>query len=309
MRGVLWDWADRHHCGELDGGKREGRPPVLAGKYVSKNVLLPPDKSKAEKIRCAVSEHQRHRWFGSLKSSQALAQSVFGAIYAFDRLDLLQDVRTECWRPAFFEDHKGWTLEFEHEVDNLNEPRPTSVDVLLSGPENRVSIECKFTEQEFGTCSRPRLGPRDARYAEEHCNGKYQVQRQRQSRCTLTEIGIRYWEHLPHLFDWSPDRDLVPCPFKDVYQLARNALVAALTPDGRPNPSIGHALVVYDARNPKFQNGGAAENQWNQAVDACRMPGLLRRLSWQRLMTAISRAPELAYLVQGISQKYGLEPD
>ena len=308
MRGVLWDWADRHHCGELDGGKREGRPPVLAGKYVSKNVLLPPDKSKAGKIRRAVSEHQRHRWFGSLKSSQALAQSVFGAIYAFDRLDLLQDVRTECWRPAFFEDHKGWTLEFEHEVDNLGEPRPTSVDVLLSGPENRVSIECKFTEQEFGTCSRPRLGPCDARYAKEHCNGNYQVQRQRQSRCTLTEIRIRYWEHLPHLFDWSPDRDLVPCPFKEVYQLARNALVAALTPDGRLNPSIGHALVVYDARNPKFRNGRAAE-QWNQAVDACRMPGLLRRLSWQRLMTAISRARELSYLVQGISQKYGLEPD
>ena len=308
IRRVLWDWADGHHCGELDGGKREGRPPVLGGKSVSKNVLLPQD-AKAEKIRCAVSEPQRHRWFGSLKSSQALAQSVFGALHAFERLDLLKNVLAECGRPAFFEDYRGWTLNFEHEVGSLGEPRPTSVDVLLSGPEERVPIECKFTEQEFGTCSRPRLCPCDAKYAEQHCNGNYEVQRQRQSRCTLTEIGIRYWEHLPHLFDWSADRDLVPCPFKDVYQLARNALVAALTPDGRPNPSIGHALVVYDARNPEFRNGGVAEKQWNQAVDACRMPGLLRRLSWQRLMTAISRAPELGYLVQGISQKYGLEPD
>ena len=35
---LLWEWADGHHCGELDGGKREGRPPVLAGKSVPKNV-------------------------------------------------------------------------------------------------------------------------------------------------------------------------------------------------------------------------------------------------------------------------------
>ena len=134
IRRVLWDWADGHHCGELDGGKREGRPPVLGGKSVSKNVLLPQD-AKAEKIRCAVSEPQRHRWFGSLKSSQALAQSVFGALHAFERLDLLKNVLAECGRPAFFEDYRGWTLNFEHEVGSLGEPRPTSVDVLLSGPE------------------------------------------------------------------------------------------------------------------------------------------------------------------------------
>ena len=182
IREVLWEWADKHHCGELDGGKREGRPPVLAGKSVSKNVLLPQDESKAEEIRCAVSEPQRHRWFGSLKSSQALAQSVFGALHAFERLDLLKNVLAECGRPAFFEDCRGWAFEFEYEVSSLGEPRPTSVDVLLSGPEERVPIECKFTEQEFGTCSRPRLCPCD----EQHCNGKYQVQRQRQSRCALT---------------------------------------------------------------------------------------------------------------------------
>ena len=308
VRRLLWYWADRHHQGELDGGKREQRPPVLAGKFREKNVLVPPyNESKARDIRNVIPFDRRHQRFGSLKSSQALTQSVFGALHSFGRLDLLQDVRAECGRPAFFNNHLGWTLDFEHEVRCLGEkPRGrTSVDVLLSGPEERIAIECKFTEDKFGCCSRPSLSTDNTDY----CNGKYQVQRQRHSRCTLTEIGIRYWEHLPHLFDWPADRDHVPCPFKDVYQLARNALVAALTPDGKPNRTVGHALVVYDARNPGFRGGGEAERQWNQAIATCRMPGLLRRLSWQRLMTTSACVPELKYLVDGVREKYGIEPD
>ena len=306
---TLWTWADQHHEGELDSGKRQGRPPVLAGGTASKNVLVPSDGSKVDEIRAAIPRNQRHWWFRSLKSSQALTQSVFGALRAFNRLDLLQNMSAECGRPAFFEDHRGWAFDFEHEVRCLKEPRPTSVDVLLSGPEKRVAIECKFTEQEFGTCSRPRLRPSDATYSEQHCDRNYKVQRQRRNRCALTEIGIRYWDHLPHLFDWPADRNHEPCPFGDVYQLVRNALAASLTPDGELDPTGGHALVVYDARNPEFQADGKAGRQWEAAFGACLVPGLVRRLSWQRVMAAATRAPELAYLVDCVRKKYGLEPD
>ena len=190
----------------------------------------------------------------------------------------------------------------------LNEPRPTSVDVLLNGAGRRVAIECKLTEQDFGTCSRTRLRPGDSAYSEQHCNGIYQVQRQRRNRCALTEVGIRYWDHLPQLFDWPADRDYQSCPFGDVYQLARNALAATLTPDGVLDPAGGHAVVVYDARNPEFHGNGRAKRQWELAVSACRVPGLVRRLSWQRLMTAAVHARELAYLVNDMRKKYGLEP-
>ena len=44
----------------------------------------------------------------------------------------------------------GWTV-----CRGLKETRPTSIDVLLSGPQKRIAIECKFTEQEFGAGSRP----------------------------------------------------------------------------------------------------------------------------------------------------------
>ena len=33
---TLWTWADRHHGGELDGGKQQGRPPVLERGVASK---------------------------------------------------------------------------------------------------------------------------------------------------------------------------------------------------------------------------------------------------------------------------------
>ena len=172
----------------------------------------------------------------------------------------------------------------------------------LRGSRKRVAIECKFTERAFGTCSRPRLHPSGTGY----CDGSYRIQRGRSKRCALAEIGIRYWEHLPQLFDWPADRNYVPCPFGDVYQLARNVLAAALTPDGNLDPATGHAVVVYDARNPEFRGNGKAGKQWTLATAACRVPGLMRRVSWQRLMLAVARAPELAYLVDGVGRKYGL---
>lgn len=168
----------------------------------------------------------------------------------------------------------------------------------MSGPEGRrVAVECKFTESEFGTCSRPRL---------QHCDGNYQIQHGRQSRCALTEIDIRYWDYLPELFDRPSDRDHCPCPFGTVYQLARNALAATVSPNGDINPTGGHVLVLYDARNPAFQGKGEAERQWDAALTACRVPGLLRRASWQSLMSALAKAPELRWLVDGMHEKYGI---
>lgn len=111
---TLWAWANQHHQGELDGGKRAGRPLVLERQFASANVLVPT--SKANKIRASIHPNQRHRRFRSLKSSQALAQSAFGAIRAFDRLDLLQGVNAECGRPAFFNNNSGWALDFKHQV-------------------------------------------------------------------------------------------------------------------------------------------------------------------------------------------------
>ena len=306
--GKLWDWADRHHVSELDGKGRIRRPPVLRPEFGAKSVLVPPDPAKASAVVSAVPDGERHRWFRSFKSSQALAQSVFGAVVAFGHLDVLDGILADCGRPAFLADTRSTSLVLEHNVRNLGEPRPTSVDVFLEARSRRVAIECKFMEREFGTCSRTRLRPDDSNYAEQHCDGNYRIQRGRRTRCALTEIGVRYWTFLPGLFNWGAGRDLRPCPFSGTYQLARNALAATVTADGCSR-GLGHVLVIYDARNPEFAAGGAAQRQYESALAACRVPGLLRRLSWQRLAGALTGAPEFAYLVAGLAGKYGIRPE
>ena len=281
---------------------------MLRPEYASRAVLVPPDPARASGVLGSVPDRERHRWFRSFSSSQSLTQSVFGAVHAFGRLDLLDSAVAECGRPAFLEDTRGASLALEHNVRSLDEPRPTSVDVWLEAGSRRVAVECKFTEREFGVCSRPRLRPRDFNYDEQHCDGSYRVQRRRRERCTLTEIGIRYWTYLPELFNWAADRDLRPCPFSEVYQLARNALAATVTAGGLDLGS-GHVLIVYDARNPEYAAGGAAQRQYEAVVRACRVPGLFRRLSWQCLAGAFAGTPELAYLVAGLEGKYGIRPE
>ena len=308
LLGRLWGWADRYHSRELDGGSRVGRPPVLRAEFASKAVLVPPDPARASGVVSAIPSKARHRWFRSFKSSQSLAQSVFGAVRSFGRLDLLDGVVAECGRPAFLEDASGASLVLEHEVRSLGEPRPTSVDVLLDAGSKRVAVECKLTERKFGVCSRTQLRPGDPKYAEQHCDGNYRVQRGRRERCALTEIGVRYWTYLPHLFEWAADRDLRPCPFSEIYQLARNALAATVTASGFDRNS-GHVLVVYDARNPDYSAGGAAQRQYESTIRDCRVPGLIRRLSWQRLAWVFTGAPEFGYLLVGLEGKYGIRPE
>ncbi len=308
-RKTLWSWANRHRKGQLDGGNREGRPPVLKPDFANMNVLVPPDGSHADEIRAAIPAKNRHRHFGSFRSSQALAQSVFGTTVALNQYEFLKDVSSECGRPAFFTKHKNWAIGFEHDVQTLGEPRPTSIDVMFHGTEQHVAVECKFIEPDFGTCSRPCLRPSDASYKTQRCDGNYRVQAGRKERCPLTTIGVQYWKHLPQVFDWPADHDHEPCDFGAVYQLARNALAAVVTDDGDIDSTRGHALIVYDARNPAFQAGGKADRQWETAVAACLLPGLLRRVSWQRLLTSMATAPELGWLVAAMGEKYGIVPD
>ena len=188
LLGRLWGWADRYHLSELDGGRRTGRPPVLRAEFASKAVLVPSDPTRAPSVVSTVPQKERHKWFRSFKSSQALAQSVFGAIGSFGRLGLLDGVIADCGRPAFLEEARGASLVLEHKVRSLGEPGRTSVDMLLEGPSKRVAVECTFTERKFGVYSRTQLRPGDRNYAEQHCDGNYRVQRGRLERCALTEI-------------------------------------------------------------------------------------------------------------------------
>ena len=159
-------------------------------------------RSSGRPSRPPCPKKERHRYFGSLRSSQALAQSMFGNLIAAGKAALLEGLETDEGLPAFFDGVGEARLQLEYAVDHLGEPRSTSIDLWVEGS-RRVAVECKFTETEFGTCSRPGLRPTDTNYARDYCNGDYLQQQGRSSRCSLTEIGVRYWRYIPEILSWD----------------------------------------------------------------------------------------------------------
>ena len=318
-----WTWLDATRAGWeriLDGGGRaNGRPPVFAdsahGPLDARdhNVIVQVSGSAlARAVLAEVPPASRHVHFGSMHSSQALAQSVFANLKHHGGLHLLANLIGEDDLPVFFSGAQvpsaatSVTMEAEPLKDAMNERRPTSVDVLIDGP-RRIAIECKFTESDIGTCSRPR----EPASSPNHCDGSYAVQRDhaaravRSERCALTQAGIRYWEHLPALFGWDAQRDREVCPMKDTYQLARNVLAATLR-NGRVDLDAGHAVLVYDERNPAFQADGPGYGAWRDTRAQLLRPSALRRASWQQIVGALRKERAFDWLTCELVDRYGL---
>jgi hypothetical protein len=285
----------------------DGRPPVFLKQTAHHNVLMEPGLSQVrqKQLLDEVPANARHRWFRSMKSSQALAQSVFANLKIFNRLHYLEELTDELGEPLFGAaqvTHSNLTLECE--VNFLGEPRPTNLDVLISG-DYQVAIECKLTETDVGSCSRPRLTKRDSNYDRDYCDGTYTRQRGRETRCSLTENGVLYWKYVPELFAWRDDTDHAPCPLYKNYQLVRNLLAACTRSDGSSSPKRGHVLVIYDKRNPAFQDGGHGFSAFEATRAGLKIPGLLRKCSWQRITGHLRTKADLSWLTEQLAVKYG----
>lgn len=283
-------------------------PPVfIRNEGAWKNVIVNPDvneKRKNEKLLGLIPKGEWHKWFGSMNSSQALAQSVLGNLFIYDSLHYLSEIKDDegmdlFGKAQFLKDN----FEMEYKINHLGEPRRTSLDGYISG-DYRVAIECKFTEAEVGTCSRPRLEPTDSNYESEHCNGTYSVQRARKERCSLTEIGVLYWRYVPQLFNWKNDTD--KCLLNKNYQLVRNILAVGVKPNGTVSLNDGHVLLIYDERNPAFQQGGKGFISYTETRTALQEPTMLRKCSWQRIVRHLREKNVLSWLTENLSLKYGL---
>ncbi|SNT18202.1 PGN_0703 family putative restriction endonuclease [Antarctobacter heliothermus] len=304
LQTTWWQHAETLSEGDLDGREQTGRPPVVSPQSPALNLMLPRDKAMASAIVAEIEIAARHRHFRSFRSSQAMAQSVFGAFKAAGRLDLLSRVQAECGRAAFGKTTTKTTLSMEVDVRTLGEPRPTQLDVHLETESYRVAVECKFCEIGFGTCSRVRADGIETPL----CDGTYSHQQGRRTRCALSEIGVSYWNFIPAVFDWSHTQDMCPCPLLPTYQIVRNILAAVVDKDGRVAPSSGHAVIVYDGRNSAYKLGGAADTQLRQAAAACSVPGALRRVTWQEVVRACSDSADLTWLPEAIKERHGIYP-
>jgi len=284
----------------------DSRPPVFLPEFAHLNILTCPGCSEAEceAVYKSLPVRERHRWFRSMTSSQALAASVFGNLKVLGALGQLEGLADDNGLPVFGKCPLN-QASLEYDVTYLGEPRSTSIDVLLGGA-CPVMVECKLTEPEVGTCSRPLLKPSDPSYDRDLCDGTYRIQQNRHERCPLTSLGVLYWRYVPFLFKWKNDADLKPCPLNRNYQLVRNVLAAKVTPSGEVRGDAeGHALLVYDERNPAFQRGGEGRNAFEETRFALKQPNDLRKCSWQRLVGHLRQQHVLGWLTDQLETKYG----
>lgn len=286
-----------------------GDPVVFHREYRDYNVVTPDGISDGDRQRVIklLPNAKRHTHFGSLQSSQALVQSVFGTLMVLQELDWLSDVVAEDGKPAFLQDATAAKYVIEKDITTLGElaGHSTQVDFCIEKSNYRVAVECKLTESDFGTCSRPKLNLKNPRYERQFCDGTYTKQRGRSASCSLTEIGIRYWMYTDQLFGWSPSVEHRPCPLSGTYQLVRNILAACVQDDGALDAERGHALILYDERNPTMKDGGVGDGQWHAAKTALNDSGVLRRLSWQKLLAQAPSRPAINALKSGLRAKYG----
>lgn len=292
-------------CPDVEEQERRGcRPPVFLKAYASKNVLLHPALSSEQRssVLAMIPQPKRHKWFRSMKSSQALAQSIFGNLAVLNKMDILAALVTTDGQQPFAAVTKE-QIRLEHGIKYLGEVdgRITEVDVLFDAPV-RIAVECKLAEDGVGSCSRTTSKAKSA----ERCTGAYRVQRQRNTRCSLTELGIKYWDYIPRLFNWADCVDHDPCPVNLTYQLVRNVLAAAVSPDGSLIEGGGVAVLLHDARNPAFQTGGRGDAAFHKVRAALRCPLTLQRLTWQAVLTCMRSDPSLDGLTKQVLHKYGI---
>jgi hypothetical protein len=299
----FWTYAERRNLvGDLDrSGACGSRPPVFTSRNADRNLLQNPTASPAQRLEVIrqIPRSMRHRWFGSMRSSQALAQSVFGNLKVFGLLDALNSVVTENGTALL--GAAPLDVQLEYSVGHLGEraAHQTQLDVLITTANGSpVALECKLCEREVGQCSRTKLTPAEPDY----CDGTYTLQCARSVRCSLTNLGIGYWEHIPKLFRWKADDDLRPCPLKETYQLVRNVLATGIDKWGAVQP--GHVVVIYDDRNPAFHSGRGS-SAFDAVHAALYEPNRLRKCSWQTLVRDMRTVGALHWLTEQLHAKYG----
>jgi hypothetical protein len=295
----FWLYRDRRFPNQSvvfrDHRKQPNRPPVFRDEFADLNVVAPASHRQA--VLGTLPILDRHKWFSSMRSSQALTQSVFGTLKILDKLHLLANVMADDGDFAFFADARARSeCHLEHPCTSLGElpNRETKSDVFIGGA-HKVSVECKLAEEAFGACSQPTILPTAPNYDRDLCDGTYTRQRARRERCSLTEKGILYWKRIPALLQWDVEADQSPCPMREPYQLVRNLLAT----------ESGHAVLVYDSRNPHFERGGACAENFERVRNDLHDPSRLRRCSWQAICGVLASDLDLQEFVEELRLKFG----
>jgi len=208
--------------------------------------------------------HEKIKWHDqrdNLLSSQILCVNIFFPLR--NHLPLVNGFLKKFY-PSLA---KVTDIDFEYigprNRNYLKEPggrgyNRTSADVAITwedieGKNNLLLVEFKFTEPNFGECSKSENPDRD------RCNHGEVVISSPQTECYRSEVGRPYWEMV-----LSPQGPFIRemlnrtqyCPFRyDFYQLMRNQLLAkCIAEDKDSGFHVAEFAVCYDDRNETLLN-------------------------------------------------------
>jgi len=251
----------------LDSEHGVGRLPVFKKEFADRNILMKPDANEEDKRRLVNLIPDRKRH----KWFRSMSSSQALALSFFGNLVIYS------------------------QLDWLRDLRDNDGKAIFGTAD--LSASNFSMEHEVGTLNEPRPTSLDF-----YISGRYRVA----IECKLTEIGVRYWDYVPALFKWSADRDYDVCPLKNNYQLVRNVLSACVREDGVASPSNGHAVLVYDERNPAFAESGKGAKAFRLTQEVLHESQNLRKVSWQRMCSFMKENKKLSWLTEAIADKYGI---
>ena len=193
---------------------------------VRKFIVNEKEKAKNEKRPFALHKYLHHGL-----SSQACFFNLLGPIVVSRDFGLMKEILTLSTVKLEGEIIDAKFEYTDRKIFNESKGQPTSVDLyVVTDCNEKIYVEFKFTEAEFGTCSI---------YEDGNCDGlnpKFDPE-----LCYLHNINRNYI-NLMNKYDLLRDGD--SCQFIEFYQVYR-LLLMALEDDGQ-------FLLIHDERNPTF---------------------------------------------------------
>ena len=260
-----------------------------------------------------------HNQRDNLLSSQILCVNIFFPLR--NHLSLLAGFLREFY-PSLA---KVTDIDFEYigPRNYFNEPggrgfNRTSADVAITwentkGKNNLLLVEFKFTEPNFGECSKSRNPDQD------RCNHGELVISSPQTECYRSEKRRPYWDII-----LSPQGPFIQevlnktqyCPFRyDFYQLMRNQLLAkCIAEDEDSGFSVVEFAVCYDVRNKNLLNLShpvdGNSNPFTSWESFLKNPSSFKYFTIQQLLKHIDHTDSLPIELEQwrayLNKRYGL---
>jgi len=256
-----------------------------------------------EVARYVQNEHTRnlgkesfplHKYLHHGLSSQAMVFNLVGPLIVREDLEPLKVV---IERLGVSGSKNLTSAEFEYadrNIFNEDSGQPTSIDLVLYGGTQKIFVEAKLVEREFGGCSVFSNG--DCEGGNPSLIGF--------DKCYLHHIGRQYWQRMQEYgFSESKIASGSICPFINYYQFFREVLVAL--------HESGTFILLHDDRNPAFlktSDSGEIAGLWPFLIESIpdKHKQSVGRITIQNLVNSIEDTGTHDDWIFEFKRKYGM---